>query len=358
MRILVLSNLYPSPAHPAFGTFIAARVDALRAAGAHVDVVAVSDPAVGRRVVMKYASLGARSVAYTALRRVRRPKVDIVEAHIAFPTGLVARPVAALLGAPLVLFAHGADVLEVPWRSRRHEVLARRTYAAARLVIANSEFLAGELRRVFPALTDKIVVMSPGIELARFQGSDAATRGSRGLLFVGRLVPAKGGAILLRALAGLPPASRPAPVTFIGDGPERDLLKALARDLGLAVTFAGEAGRDAVAEAMRASAIVAVPSVHQEPLGLAALEAMAAGAIVVASATGGLQEIVDDGVNGLTVPPDDVAALSAAILRAKSIAADGVEGARVRNAASLTAQAHDIGQVVAASLRLYGTLKA
>lgn len=352
----MLSNLYPSVAHPAFGTFVAARVDALRAAGAQVDVVAVHDPAAGRRVLSKYASLSLRSAAYAIRRRVRGQQVDIVEAHIAFPTGLVAGPVAASLGAPLVLFAHGADVLEVPWRSRRHEALARRTYAAARLVIANSEFLAGRLRAAFPRIAERITVMSPGIEFARFARRSDPPDQRAGLLYVGRLVAPKGCAVLFHAIAALEPSSRPRPLTVIGDGPERVALQALARDLGLEVQFRGEAGRDAVADAMRAAAVVAVPSTYQEPLGLVALEAMAAGAIVIASAVGGLAGIVENGVNGLAVPPDDVAALAAAIGRGLAIAGDPETGARFRAAALKTAEAHDLGPVVQASLSMYAEL--
>ena len=126
-------------------------------------------------------------------------RVDIVEAHIAYPTGLIARPAAALVGAPLVLFSHGADILAIPTRSTRHARLARSTYGAAALIVANSRFLAGEIARRYPDVADRVRVLSPGIEVERFATASTASRS--GVLFVGRLIPEKGVDVLIRAMA-------------------------------------------------------------------------------------------------------------------------------------------------------------
>ncbi len=99
-----------------------------------------------------------------------------------------------------------------------------------------------------------------------------------------------------------------------GDGPERPALEALADALGIAdrVRFAGR--RDDVPDLLAAADVFVMPS-RSEGLGIAALEAMAAGLPVVASAVGGLGEAVVDGRTGLLVPPDDPAALAAALGR-------------------------------------------
>ncbi len=359
MRILVISNLYPSPKHPAFGTFVHARVVALRALGADVRVVANRDPAVHQRVAGKYASLALSAGLASAGARLRGPRFDIVEAHIAYPTGLIARPAARLIGAPLVLFAHGADVLDVPTRSTRHARLAASTYGAASLVIANSQFLAGEIGRRYPGVADRVRVLSPGIELQQFTCDPAALRA--GVLFVGRLVPDKGVDVLIRAMATLGGAGGPrgravGALTVLGDGPERARLAALAGTLGVDLDLRGDVGRAAVADAMQRAAVVAVPSVYREPLGLVAIEAMASGAIVVASATGGLVETVMDGVTGLAVPPGDVDALAAAIGRAADLAIDPIAGTAMRAAGWDMAVTHDVRRSAADSLTLYGTL--
>ena len=359
VRILVISNLYPSPAHPAFGTFVKARVDALRALGADVRVVANRDPAVHRRIVGKYASLAwAAGLAVTG-DRVRGRRFDVVEAHIAYPTGLIARPVAALAGARLVLFAHGADVVNVPARSARHGRLARSTYGSASLIVANSQFLAGEIGRRFPGVVDKVRVLSPGIELERFRSDPTGPRA--GVLYVGRLIPEKGVDVLIRAMARLGAENghgggAVGRLTVVGDGPERDRLAALAASLGVDLDLLSGVEPAAIAEAMRLAAVVAVPSVYREPLGLVAIEGMASGAIVVASATGGLVESVLDGVTGLTVRPGDPDELAAAILQAAGIATDPVAGPAMRAAGWAMAGTHDVRASAAESLLLYGTL--
>jgi glycosyltransferase involved in cell wall biosynthesis len=353
VRIVVISNLYPSPAHPAFGTFVEARVAALRGLGADVHVVANRDPAVHRRIVSKYASLGVAAGRAAASDRLRHRGVDVVEAHIAYPTGLIARPAAWLLRAPLVLFAHGADVRDLPARSAMHARLARATLGSAALVIANSHFLAGEIGRWFPETGDRVRVLSPGIELDRF--TSAGSAGRTGVLFVGRLVPTKGADVLLRAMAAI--GANVGPLTILGDGPERPRLEALATDLDVAVEMRGTTDRDGIAEAMRRAAVVVVPSTYPEPLGLVAIEAMASGAIVVASATGGLVESVTDGVTGFLVEPGDPAALAATIQRASVVAGDPIAGEAMRRAASLVAGEHDVRRSAAASLDWYGTLR-
>ena len=116
-RILVVTNLYPTRSHPAFGTFVGARVRALRRAGATVTVAAITDPTPHRNVARKYlrlALIGARSGLSA---RLQGQPFDVVEAHIAFPTGMVAWPIAALGGSRLSLFCHGSDVIVLPWRS-------------------------------------------------------------------------------------------------------------------------------------------------------------------------------------------------------------------------------------------------
>jgi glycosyltransferase involved in cell wall biosynthesis len=354
VRVLVISNLYPSRAHPAFGTFVEARVRAMQGLGADVRVVANHDPAVHRRIAPKYASLAWSAGREAVADRLRGRRVDVVEAHIAYPTGLIARPAAWLLGAPLVLFAHGGDVRDLPARSALHARLAGATLASAALIIANSHFLAGEIARWFPATTDRVRVLSPGIELDRFRSAPAVER--TGVLFVGRLVPTKGADVLLRAIATL--GGSAASLTIIGDGPERLRLQELGRELGVAIRMPGNADRDAIAAAMRRAAVVVVPSTYPEPLGLVALEAMASGAIVVASGVGGLAESITDGVNGFLVKPGDPGVLAAAIERAVRVAGDPAAGGAMREAASMVAETHDVRRSAEASLAWYGTLRA
>jgi glycosyltransferase involved in cell wall biosynthesis len=353
MRILLVSNLYPSAGSPAFGTFVGTRVAALRGAGVEVALAAITEPRVHRRRLVKYLWLAA-ATAWTAVRASRHGRVDVVEAHIAFPTGVLAYPAARALRAPLVLHAHGADVLGLPGHGLRRWA-ARELLRRAELVVANSQFMAQQVAVLEPTAAAKTVVGSPGIDLPLFAGRSTAGQDRRhGILFVGRLVPAKGPAVLLEALAIVRGRSGAVPsLSVVGDGPSRRWLERRARDLGLDVVFTGQLAPAAVAGAMRRALVVVVPSTGPESLGLVAVEAMAAGAVVVASAVGGLTETVEDGRNGYVVRAGCPNALAAGLARALEVTGRPGEYARLRTAARATALQHAADRVVRRSLGCY-----
>lgn len=351
MRILIVANLYPSPSNPAFGTFVAARAQALRELDQEVDVVAITDARVHRNLMGKYLRLTARSLFAAVACRLKRRRYDIVEAHIAFPTGLPAWIAARVGGSKLVLFAHGSDVTKVPWRSRISTTLARFVFQRADLIVANSSFTATHVARLGPLLREPVVI-SPGIEVP--DEIAAKGRGRRGILFVGRLTREKGVRELIEAFASLA-GQRGAGLTIVGDGPDRAQLEHLARSLNLNVTFTGSMASRHVATLYDQAAVVAMPSVYDEPLGLVALEAMAHGAILVATRTGGLAETVRDGENAIATPPGDIAGLREALLRALLIAGRP-EGEALRNRGRTTAMEHEIHRVVRRSLAVFDGL--
>src|SRR5262249_14001014 len=133
------------------------------------------------------------------------------------------------------------------------------------------------------------------------------------VLVAANLVRRKGVDVLLAAIAEIAARSRCA-LWIAGEGPERAALSAEATRLGVAdrVTFLGR--RSDVPDLLEACDVFALPS-RQEGLGVAALEAMARGRPVVASAVGGLAEIVAPEETGYLVAPGDAPALGAAIER-------------------------------------------
>jgi glycosyltransferase involved in cell wall biosynthesis len=130
--------------------------------------------------------------------------------------------------------------------------------------------------------------------------------------YVGRLSHEKGLDILIRAVAKLS-AGR---LLLVGDGPEADGLKALARELGTnRVEFAGYRSGDELKRILAESQFVVLPSRWYENLPFAVMEAFASSKAVVASRIGGIPEMVEDGVNGLLFPMGDVGALAACLER-------------------------------------------
>jgi glycosyltransferase involved in cell wall biosynthesis len=132
------------------------------------------------------------------------------------------------------------------------------------------------------------------------------------VVVVGALEERKGHAVLLDALSML--ADPRLRVLCAGEGAARAALEARRAALGLddTVRFLGRV--DDIATLLAAADLMVMPS-HQEGLGVAALEAMAAGVPVIASRVGGLPEAVQDGETGILVPPGDAAALALAIAR-------------------------------------------
>jgi glycosyltransferase involved in cell wall biosynthesis len=132
------------------------------------------------------------------------------------------------------------------------------------------------------------------------------------LVFAGRLGRQKALGVLLDALVGVPDVR----LTVAGDGPERDALERRARELGLdgRVSFLGAVPRERVLRLFRAADASVLPSAW-ENFPHAVVEALAVGCPVIATAVGGVPEVVRDGENGLLVAPGDPGALGAAIAR-------------------------------------------
>jgi glycosyltransferase involved in cell wall biosynthesis len=161
----------------------------------------------------------------------------------------------------------------------------------------------------------KIRLIPSGIDVEAFSSGLATQQRERAMAVVGCLAALevrKGQRFLLEAAAVLKNQAIEVEIRFAGDGPERAALEVLASRLGLSdrVCFLGFVPEPA--GFLAAVDIVALPSLY-EGLGVAALEAMAAGKPVVATRVGGLAESVIDGVTGFLVPPKDAPALAEAI---------------------------------------------
>jgi glycosyltransferase involved in cell wall biosynthesis len=331
VRVCVVTTSYPrSPADVA-GVFVAEQVAALRAAGVGVEVVS---PASVRHYGIAYGdgivqNLRSRPWLLAALplflfgfaRAARRAArgADVVHAHW-LPSALPA----LATGKPLLLQLWGTDV-ELARRAPR---LARPLVRRAGLVVVASAFLAraaGEL-----GAGDVRVIASPVEIPATVAPPDEPPQ----VLFAGRLSEEKGITDFLAATEGLPRL-------IVGDGPLRAQVPEAT----------GFVSHERLGEYYARAAVVCVPS-RREGYGVVAREAMAYGRPVVSTAVEGLADAIEDGVNGLVVPPREPAALRAAIERLF-----GDETLRARLGANARARAEESYSPIAATdalLAAYG----
>ncbi len=153
MKILLVSQMYPGPADPDLGVFVAQMEHALRDRGHEIELAVLDRRSGGKR---RYLELRQK------VRAAARP--DVVWAHFLVPSGLIASSV----DAPLVVTAHGRDVRnvgEVPGVA----ALTRRVVRRASTVIAVSDYLRRELELKIADARGKTEVVDSGVDLARFQ---------------------------------------------------------------------------------------------------------------------------------------------------------------------------------------------
>jgi sugar transferase (PEP-CTERM/EpsH1 system associated) len=208
--------------------------------------------------------------------------------------------------------------------SRRLREFERALGYYARMIIADSRDVAQMLieRQKIPAR--KVVTILNGIDLDRFNLSDAqAIRRELGIKpeafvvgTVGRLVPVKNQALLIRAFAQLA-GDQAAELIIVGDGSERPGLESLAAELGVRARVHFTGARRDIPGILAGLDLFVLPSLS-EGLSLTLLEAMAALRPVIATRVGGNPEVISDGQNGLLVASDDVAQMAGAMRRMNS----------------------------------------
>jgi glycosyltransferase involved in cell wall biosynthesis len=248
---------------------------------------------------------------------VRRHGIRVVNVHYPVETFAALGVLRALRReVRLIVSVHGSDLMPRGRRRAHYPASLRLLLDRADCVIAPSLAYRNAVAGVFPGLAGRTVAIHNGVDRAVLAAGGPSPVPAPYLLCVAAFHPWKGVDVLLRAFAMLT-GDRPAlRLVLAGYGPQEGALRAMAAELGIAarVLFTGERTRAQVAALLRGCEALALPS-RAETFGLAAAEAMACGKAVVASAVGGVPEVVRDGREGLLVPPDDPPALAAALGR-------------------------------------------
>ncbi len=330
MRVDVITREYPPEVYGGAGVHVAELVKGLRE---HLDVAVRcfgaprDEPGVYAYGVP--AELAGANPSLTALG------VDLQIAEASAGTSLVhshtwyanaaGRLSALLHGVPHVVTAHSLEPLR-PWKAeqlgggyRISSQIEKDAFETADAVIAVSHGMRRDILRSYPALDEsKVTVVYNGIDLARWKPNDDASVLDRlgidpsrpTVVFVGRITRQKGLPYLLRAIAQLPAEVQVVLCAGAPDTPAiMEEVSSAVRELQqtrTGIVWVEEIlPQHELTAVLTAATVFVCPSVY-EPLGIVNLEAMACGLPVVGTATGGIPEVVDDGVTGLLVPIDQL----------------------------------------------------
>lgn len=330
MRVNLLTREYPPDIYGGAGVHVTELVRALRsdtevvvrAFGEHRD----EPDTASYRVPAELADAnGAIATLGVDLQMAQDcGEADIVHSHTWYANG--AGHVAKLLhGIPHVVTAHSLEPLR-PWKAeqlgggyRVSSWIEKTAFEAADTVIAVSDGMRRDILAAYPSLDPtKVVTIYNGIDLERWQPlrDDERARAlgidpdRPAVVFVGRITRQKGLPYLLRAARMLPPEVQVILCAGAPDTPEilaevTGLVEQLQRERDGVVWIDRLLPNDELRIALTASTVFVCPSIY-EPLGIVNLEAMACGLPVVGTATGGIPEVIVDGVTGRLVPIQQV----------------------------------------------------
>lgn len=378
MRVLAITKIFPNQAEPLSAPFnrqqfaalarrceleVAATIPWFPGAGLvarwssagklakvprreHIAGIPVSHP---RTLFVPRLAHGAWGPLYAAsivpgLARYRG-KVDVVLGSWAYPDGFAAVIAARLLGVPCVVKLHGSDINVMAKLPGPRRQTAWALSRAAR-VVAVSRALADEVVAL-GVRREQIAIVMNGVDAELFHVRDrAAARTQLGLpagplaLYVGNLKPEKGVLDLARAWERVVRDLPEARLAIVGGGPLRDALEAA---LPPRATLFGAQPLAQIPAWMAACDVLVLPS-HVEGTPNVVLEALASGRRVVATAVGGIPDLITSDTVGTLVPPHQPAAMAAALTQAlrtpyapEPVATQGARGGWDASAAALHA---------------------
>ena len=244
-----------------------------------------------------------------------RNNIDIVNIHYPLSNGVYFALLRELLRFKLVISVHGADLLPKGIPEDRYPKPLQLLMNSADWLIAPSQSTLDAVLTKFPRLKPKATAIHNAVDMNEFEPSGPGElQQGQYVLCVALHQPRKAIDVLIKAFKIFSQTHSEVELWLAGDGPLRGQLEDLVQQLRLneRVKFLGLQDRTSVRKLLRQCRFVVLPS-RAEPFGIAILEALASRKPVVASAVGGIPEIIEDGKNGILVEPENPQALSDAM---------------------------------------------
>ncbi len=258
---------------------------------------------------------------FAVWRLCRKERYDIIHIHWPLPHFLFGYVAARTCSAPTVISFHGAELMAVRHRFKILRPFLRWAIAKAQRVTANSNHTVRAIQELFNRPVDIIPFGAALPEEQVEMEEQEEVREEKRVLFVGRLVERKGVRYLIEAAKFLSRHYK-IRVNIVGNGPELPALKKLVQGLKLegVVLFHGQVSAESLQRHYKNCDIFVLPAIidskgDTEGLGVVIIEAMSYKKPVVASAVGGVTDLVISEKTGLAVPPADSEALAKAIER-------------------------------------------
>jgi phosphatidylinositol alpha-1,6-mannosyltransferase len=252
---------------------------------------------------------------------------DMIHVGDLYPQAVTAMVLKRLFGVPYAVYCHGEEITQAD-RHQSERRMRDAVYHNSDLVIAASSFARTNLLRIgIPE--DKIHKVTPGVDCRRFSPGERSAglsrrfslQGKQVLLTVARMVPRKGHARVIAAIAELAKRNPNLSYIIVGRGPEESALRHFAKDRGVdhMVHFAGVVSDDQLPEYYRQCDVMVMPNSEDdgdvEGFGMVFLEANAVGKPVIGGLSGGASEAVLHGETGYLVQPDDTRELATTLER-------------------------------------------
>jgi glycosyltransferase involved in cell wall biosynthesis len=240
-----------------------------------------------------------------------RHDIDIVNIHYPINSGLYFTFLRKILPFKLVISVHGADLFPEGIPKNRYPASLQFLMNSADWLVTPSRSTLAASLKAFPGLQSKASAIHNAVDMREFEcpGQEEIQQGQH-ILCVALHHPRKAIDVLIKAFKIFSQNNALVELWLVGDGPVTGQLEDLVHQLGLTeqVKFLGGQDRPAVRKLLQECRFVVLPS-RAEPFGIAILEAFASKKPVVASAVGGIPEIIEDGKNGILVEPENPQAL-------------------------------------------------